>query len=93
MAKKAGYETVEQYQEYLEGTVTETSQYSNTKGKKKTPIMSAMKDNGEVMDIKEFCSHYGQDYDKLKSWKLVSHTGVPYYNIAFYETVIEPVVS
>src|SRR5690606_14890007 len=37
---------------------------------------------GTIMTIEEFCRHYGLDPQHSKSYKLVTHTGVPYYNIA-----------
>lgn len=71
-------------------TVTETNQYKK-KGDK--PLLTAFNDDGELMDIDEYCKYYKLNKDKIRSWKLVSHTGVPFYNIAFYETVIEPMVT
>src|SRR5690606_14433435 len=60
------------------GTVTdtETNQY------KSKPKMSALKPDGYMMNIKEYCEHYGIDFEDVRSYKLVSHTGIPYYNIA-----------
>jgi hypothetical protein len=31
---------------------------------------------------KKYCE-YQFDFENVKSWKLVSHTGIPFYNIAF----------
>jgi hypothetical protein len=44
-----------------------------------------------MMDIEQYCEHYGLDYSKVRSYKLVTHTATPYYNIAFYETVLDTV--
>jgi hypothetical protein len=49
-------------------------------------FFTAISATGGIMDIQTYCKHYSLDYDKVKSWKLVSHTGVPFYNIAFYES-------
>lgn len=57
-------------------TVTETNQY------KSKPKMSALKPDGSMMNIREYCEHYGIDFEDVRSYKLVSHTGIPYYNIA-----------
>lgn len=46
-----------------------------------TSQMSALKNDGELMDIDEYCGYYGIDREHVKSFKLVSHTGTPYYNI------------
>jgi len=61
-------------------TVTETNQYDSRKG------FTAISSTGGIMDIKKYCEFYKFDYDTVKSWKLVSHTGIPFYNIAFYSS-------
>lgn len=50
-------------------------------------IFNAIDDNGKMMDIETYCKFYGLDFSKVKSYKLVSHTGIPYYNIVFREEV------
>jgi hypothetical protein len=37
--------------------------------------------DGKLMDIHEWCRTYGIPAHQAKSYKLVTHTGVPYYNI------------
>lgn len=61
-------------------TTTETTQYRKNRG------FTAISSSGGIMDINQYCEFYGFDYDTVKSWKLVSHTGIPYYNIAFYSS-------
>ena len=80
-------------------TETTTSQYRATTDESlaidvadKTQF-SAIGGAGIIMSINEYCDHYKLPYDKVKSYKLVSHTAIPYYNIAFYESVIVPSVS
>lgn len=46
---------------------------------------SAIDSNGKLMNIKEYCEYYDYDYDNIKSYKSVTHSGIPYYNIQFYE--------
>jgi len=65
-------------------TETKTNDY-----KPKQTIFTAVSPNGGIMNIETYCKHYGLDFDKVRSFKLVSHTGIPFYNIAFYETEIE----
>lgn len=72
-------------------TSTETNQYENDKEKPIT--LTALNKEGKLMSIEEYCSFHGLDIDKIRSWKLVSHTGTPFYNIAFYENVVEPSVT
>ena len=38
-----------------------------------------------MMDIDEYCSFYGLPRADIRSYKLVSHTGTPFYNIVFAE--------
>jgi len=93
VSKKLTESTLEKIDDDLENdTETNTNQYKNTKDKKPN-FFTAIGDDGKMMDIKEFCEHYKLEIDKIKSWKLVSHTGIPFYNIAFYESVIESQVS
>lgn len=61
-------------------TITETNKYFNKKG------FTAISATGGIMDIKKYCEFYKFDYENVKSWKLVSHTGIPFYNIAFYSS-------
>jgi hypothetical protein len=42
---------------------------------------SAIKPNGTLMNIYEWCDTYGIPKEQAKSYKLVTHTGIPYYNI------------
>lgn len=48
-------------------------------------VLSAWNDKGYMMDIDEYCSHYKLPKQDIKSYKLVSHTGTPFYNILFKE--------
>ena len=58
-------------------TVTETNQY------KKELTLSALKEDGTIMGIQEYCEHYKIPYEQVKTYKLVTHTGKgAYYNIA-----------
>lgn len=60
-------------------TTTKTNQYKN----EKTFVLSAWNKAGHMMAIEEYCTHYKLPMDDISSYKLVSHTGTPYYNIAF----------
>lgn len=44
-------------------------------------VMSARFKDGSMMTIDEYCDYYGIDRASVKSFKLVTHTAVPYYNI------------
>lgn len=80
-------------------TKTETNQYSNI-----SPL-SALKEDGSIMDIEEYCNFYNIPYEQVKTFKLVTHTGKgAYYNIAsntmsgkgfeeFYRQLLEDLAS
>lgn len=44
--------------------------------------MSAMKLDGTIMNIEEYCEYYGIPPEQARTYKLVTHTGTPYYNIS-----------
>lgn len=69
-------------------TTTETNHYSKDNGN--SIVFTAIDpDNGKMMSIERYCDFWGLDYSKVKSFKLVSHTGTPFYNIAFHETILD----
>lgn len=69
-------------------TDTDTNQYSNDK-KKKFVLSAWNKKTGQMMDIDEYCKHYNLPRKDIRSYKLVSHTGTPFYNIAFHEKAVD----
>ena len=52
-------------------------------------VLSAWNDSGYMMDIDQYCEHYKLPRKDIRSYKLVSHTGTPFYNIVFKENTIE----
>lgn len=50
-------------------------------------VLSAWSAKGFVMNIDEYCKTYKLPKKDIASYKLVSHTGTPYYNILFKENV------
>ena len=56
---------------------------------KKPFVLSAWNDKGYMMDIDEYCRHYKLPKQDIQSYKLVSHTGTPFYNIVFKENTLE----
>ena len=57
-------------------TTTTTAQYSKRK------VLTAYDQDGKLMNIEQYCNYYGIPFDQAKTYKLVTHTGVPFYNIA-----------
>lgn len=81
------------------GTITDTNQYSNI------PTLSAVKADGSIMTIKEYCEFYKIPFEDVRTYKLVTHTGKgAYYNIAsntvsgegfqkFYDQLLEEIAK
>jgi len=61
-------------------TKTKTNQYKTEK-----IVLSAIDEVGKIMDINKYCEFYGLPRADIRSYKLVTHTGTPFYNIAFHE--------
>lgn len=74
--------TEEQENDYFD--IIDTTTIINDYEPKKI-VFTAISKDGLIMNIETYCKHYGLDFDKVRSFKLVSHTGIPFYNIAFYE--------
>ena len=57
--------------------------------KKETFVLSAWSNEGRMMNIDEYCKTYNLPKSTITSYKLVSHTGTPYYNIVFKESALD----
>lgn len=45
-------------------------------------VLSALRPDGKIMTVEEYCDNYNIPFDQVKSFKLVTHNGkAPYYNI------------
>ena len=73
-------------------TTTVNNNYSNDKEKPQRGF-TAIGEDGQLMNIEDYCKHYGLDVNKIRSYKLISHSGIPFYNAVFYEEVVEPAVT
>lgn len=73
-------------------TKSDSNNYENDKQKPQRSF-TAISDSGQLMAIEEYCTFYGLDVNKIRSYKLISHTGQPFYNCVFYEEVVEPMVT
>ena len=62
---------------------------SNEYKPKKEFVLSAWNSKGHMMEIDEYCKVYNLPRNDISSYKLVSHTGTPFYNIVFKENTIE----
>jgi hypothetical protein len=68
-------------------SVTESNNYLNDKEKIHNGF-NAIGDDNQLMNIESYCKHYGLDVSKIRSYKLISHSGIPFYNIVFYKFCI-----
>lgn len=66
-------------------TTTESNQYKNDKLKEPRGF-TAIDEDGSLMSIERYCEYYGLDSAKIRSYKLISHSGIPFYNVVFYTT-------
>jgi predicted phosphodiesterase len=64
-----------------------TSKTKSNEYAKKKLVMSAWDDKGFMMDIDSYCKCYGLPRADITSYKLITHTGTPHYNIVFKEQV------
>ena len=55
----------------------------NVEEEPKSFILSAWSNEGRMLDIDEYCERYNLPRNDIRSYKLVTHTGTPYYNILF----------
>lgn len=63
-------------------TITETIQYE------KVALLSAVRPDGSIMNIREYCEFYKIPFSDVRTYKLVTHTGKgAYYNIASNQIV------
>ena len=58
---------------------TDSNEYSSPK------VLSAWGVDGTLMNIDQYCTFHGLPREDVSSYKLVSHTGTPYYNLVFRE--------
>lgn len=65
----------------LNYVITTTKDYSQE-------VLSAVGSDGGIMDIDSYCEYYNLPRVDITSYKLITHTGTPYYNIVFRENEI-----
>ena len=72
---------------------SKTSKSRENEVSEKEFVLSAWNDEGYMMDIDQYCEHYQLPRADVKEYKLVSHTGTPYYNIRFKEVAETEVMN
>lgn len=71
---------------------TESIPYKNDKDIPKRGF-TAIAQDGSLMNIEQYCKFYGLDINKIKSYKLISHSGTPFYNVVFFEEESQDVTT
>lgn len=71
---------------------TKSNQYKNDKEVVQKGF-TAIGADGRLMNIEEYCEYYNLDVAKIRSYKLISHSGVPYYNAVFFTKEEESVLE
>lgn len=61
------------------------SKKENSENSEELVGISAYDTDGTIMDIDRYCEVHGFPREDIKRYKLVAHTGTPYYNIEFKE--------
>jgi hypothetical protein len=70
---------------------TETNQYQSNLA---VSVLSALKQDGTIMNIEEYCSNYNIPFEQVKTYKLVTHTGKgAYYNIASRDVAVSDLLG
>ena len=73
-------------------TETKSNDYKNSKEK---PVrgFTAIAEDGSLMNIEQYCTYYGLYVNKIRSYKLITHSGVPFMNCVFYTAEEEAVLD
>lgn len=58
---------------------------TETQGYSPEPVILSAFDGKKIMTLQEYCEHWNLPTEDVHSAKLVTHTGTPYWNIAFKE--------
>lgn len=61
---------------------SDSNNYSNDKEKPQKGF-TAIGEDGKLMNIETYCTYYGLDVNKIRSYKLISHSGIPFFNVVF----------
>lgn len=73
-------------------STTKSNNYKNDKEKPQRGF-TAIAEDGSLMNIEQYCTYYGLDVNKIRSYKLITHSGVPFMNCVFYTAEEEAVLD
>jgi len=88
-------EQLEQLENYKEGKPqkVKVKSKSDSNDYKDKGVLSALNDKGKLMNIDEYCIYYNLPKADISSYKLVTHTGTPFFNIVFREVAETSVID
>lgn len=81
------------YEEMKGNKVVELPKKKKEKFEEKPFVLSAWSKDGYMMDIDTYCNCYKLPRADIKRYKLVSHTGTPFYNIEFKDNSVEDITD
>lgn len=88
---KARYSvTIEQFNS-LEGLKREDTDTSANDYTEKEELSAVNPNTRKIMKLDDYCDFHGLPREDVTSYKLITHTGTPYYNIVFKENILEEV--
>ena len=110
--KEMGIEYTESFRKKANAAILSTSKTNDLENETETDTnqyitspLSALKADGKIMSIQEYCEFYNIPFEQVRTFKLVTHTGKgAYYNIAsnaiegdgfkaFYEQMLKDIAD
>jgi hypothetical protein len=110
--KEMGIEYTESFRKKVNAAILNTSKTNDLENETEndtnqyvTSPLSALKEDGKIMSIQEYCEFYNIPFEQVRTFKLVTHTGKgAYYNIAsnaiegdgfkaFYEQMLKDIAD
>lgn len=83
--KSKRYRISEEQAKQVKEVKVSTKSKSDSNDYSKSGVLSALNDKGKLMNIDEYCVYYNLPKADISSYKLVTHTGTPFFNIVFRE--------
>ena len=90
----AQYYVNEKQREEIKNFRLSNTSETETNGYEPKFVLSAWcSERGEMLNIDSYCKKYNLPRKDITSYKLVSHTGTPFYNIVFKENIEEQTID
>jgi len=86
--KKAKYRISQEQWDKIESNDLSVTSKTKVNDYKSQPfVLSAFSKEGKMLSMDEYCKLYSIPRGDVRSYKLITHTGTPYYNIVFNEKI------